>query len=252
MTIRSIILALACSVLALPAVAAEKPYRVSLVGDSYDGKVWRTGVRIELEDGWKTYWRMPGDAGVPPDFTWTTSVPAEVDVQYPVPGRYLDASGETVGYGHEVVLPVTVDVGSASAVSLGLKLFFGVCKDICIPVQAEAAIELGTMAQDADGAARVEKAMASVPVPGDAVTAASLDDEGGKPVLVLTLDRAVDDIFVEAANAAYFGAPRFSADGRQAVLPIANVADGKVLSGTPLRLTLRTGNTGLEQTVTLP
>jgi DsbC/DsbD-like thiol-disulfide interchange protein len=124
------------------------PYRVSLIGDAYDGTAWRTGVLIEMEEGWKTYWRMPGEAGIPPEFTWKTSVPAEVGVLFPVPGRYADASGETVGYQREVVFPVIVTAPGQSAVTLDLSLFFAVCKDICIPAQAEASIELGTGVRD--------------------------------------------------------------------------------------------------------
>ena len=62
------------------ALAMEKPYRVSLIGDGFDGTAWQTGILIELDDGWKTYWRMPGNAGIPPDFTWKTSVPADIAV----------------------------------------------------------------------------------------------------------------------------------------------------------------------------
>ena len=50
---------------------------------AYDGTAWHTGILIELDDGWKTYWRMPGEAGIPPDFTWKTSVPADIAVLFP-------------------------------------------------------------------------------------------------------------------------------------------------------------------------
>ncbi|WP_374334137.1 protein-disulfide reductase DsbD domain-containing protein, partial [Aestuariivirga sp.] len=78
---------------AIPAMAAEKPYRVSLVGDGFDGTSWHTGVLIELAPGWKTYWRMPGDSGIPPEFTWSPSQPARVEVQFPTPSRHVDKGG---------------------------------------------------------------------------------------------------------------------------------------------------------------
>ena len=93
---------------------AEKPYRVSLIGDSFDGRSWQTGVLIELEPGWKTYWRMPGEAGIPPEFTWTTSAPAEVRVSFPRPARYADQSGETVGYEGAALFPVAVTPETAT------------------------------------------------------------------------------------------------------------------------------------------
>jgi DsbC/DsbD-like thiol-disulfide interchange protein len=249
---RSIMAIVACLGLTPHASAMERPYRVSLIGDAFDGKSWQTGVLIELDKGWKTYWRNPGEAGIPPDFAWKTSVPAEVAVKYPTPGRYRDDSGETLGYEREAVFPVTVAAGPATSVHLDLSLFFAVCKDVCIPAKAEASILLGPVAKDRAGAAKTERAMAAVPVPGDIVSAASIAVESGKPVLVLRLDRQPGDIFVETSTGAYFRAPRFSADGRHAHLIIDNVTDVKKLEGAMLKLTMTLGDQGLEQNVTLP
>ncbi len=230
----------------------EKPFRVSLIGDGFDGTAWQTGILIELDDGWKTYWRMPGNAGIPPNFTWKTSVPADVSVSFPTPGRYRDATGETIGYKHEVVLPVTVTAGKATSVSLDLDLFFAVCKDVCIPAKATASMVLGTAVNDAAGAARVAQAMATVPQPGQMVSAASIVIESGKPVLLLALDGRLDDIFVETSTNAYFRAPQFSVDGNEGRLIIDNVADVAKLKGAMLKLTLSQGSEGLEQNLTLP
>jgi DsbC/DsbD-like thiol-disulfide interchange protein len=169
-----------------------------------------------------------------------------------VPERFNDQSGETIGYKHEVLLPVTVEAGDASAVKLGLEMFFGVCREVCIPVQAEATIEFGTMMADPLGSARVEAARPAVPVAGQAVKSARLAEDGGKPALVLSLAQKADDVFVESATSAYFGAPRFSADGLEAKLPVSNVKDVKTLAGKDVRITLRSKNTGLEQTLALP
>lgn len=234
------------------ALAADAPYRVSLVGDGYDGTAWRTAVRVELDDGWKTYWRMPGEAGIPPDFTWTTSVPADIAVQFPLPGRYRDASGETVGYKHEVIFPVTVKAGTAAGVKLDLNLFFAVCKDVCIPAKATAAIELGSAIRDPDGVARVDSALALVPVSGTIARQAIVKIVNGKPELVLALDQKPDDIFIETSSSAYFRAPRISADGSEARLVVDNVADPAILKGLQIKITAAIGNQGLEQDLTLP
>ena len=252
MRLRSIVLGLACLLFAVPAGAAPKPYRVSLVGDEFDGQRWHTGVLIELDEGWKTYWRMPGDSGVPPEFTWKTSAPSHVEVSFPVPTRFADASGETVGYKHQVLFPVSVEAGTAAGVRLDLDLFFAICRDVCIPARADAAIELGPLLRDADGAARVTDAIKAVPLPGSPVTAATLTMRDGKPLLELGLDGKADDIFIETDGSAYFHAPQFSADGRRAVIAVGNVDDPARLKGAALRLTLKTGATGLEQTIVLP
>ena len=101
--------------LAVPALAEEKPYRISLIGDGFDGTAWHTGVLIELAPGWKTYWRMPGDSGIPPEFTWAPSHPATVEVAFPTPSRHVDKSGEAVGYESEVLFPVTVKRATGGA-----------------------------------------------------------------------------------------------------------------------------------------
>ena len=247
-----LVLAALCLVLALPAAAEEKPYRVSLTGDGFDGTSWQTGVLIELAPGWKTYWRMPGDSGVPPEFTWSTSLPAKVEVQYPTPWRHVDKSGEAVGYDSAVLFPVTVTPDKAQGLELKLDLFFGVCKDICIPARAEAAIMLGTEQRDPLGSARVEAARATVPAAGDAVTAADIVSGEGKPVLRLALKERPEEIFVESATSAYFRAPVLSADGREARLQIDSLSDLSKLKGEPITITYRLGGKGHVQTLTLP
>ena len=244
--------AIICSALlfAVSAVSAgTQPFRVSLVGDEFDGKAWHSGVLIELDPGWKTYWRMPGEAGLAPEFTWTTSVPAEVEVKFPAPARHADASGETIGYDRQVLLPVTVSAGAATGLDLTLDLFFGVCKDICIPARASASVQLGPMARDPLGSARVEAARDALPAPGAAVSSASIVTENGKPVLKLDLTGRLDDIFVESTGSAYFHAPRFSSDGRTAWLAVSNLSDPVKLAGAILRLTYVAAGKGYEQTV---
>jgi DsbC/DsbD-like thiol-disulfide interchange protein len=241
-----------CLALALPAAAEDKPYRVSLTGDGFDGTSWHTGVLIELAPGWKTYWRMPGDSGVPPEFTWSTSLPAKVEVQYPTPSRHVDKSGEAVGYDSEVLFPVTVTPEQAQGLELKLDLFFGVCKDICIPARAEAAITLGTEQRDPLGSTRVKSALADVPAAGDAVAAADIVSGEGKPALRLTLKERPEDIFVESSTSAYFRAPVLSDDGREARLAIDSLSDLSKLKGQQITITYRLGGKGHVQTLTLP
>ena len=123
--------------------AQASPYRVSLLGGGFDGTAWQAGVLVELEKGWKTYWRMPGEAGIPPQFDWSKSKGAAgITVLYPVPGRFQDLSGETIGYHDRVVFPVMVT--GAGEVELNLELFLAVCKDVCIPASARAALKLSS------------------------------------------------------------------------------------------------------------
>lgn len=92
-------------------------------------------VRITLADGWKTYWRAPGDAGIPPDFDWGGSRNLSgVSVSWPTP-KVFDQNGmRSVGYSNQVTLPISIAAKrSDKPVHLNLKLQIGVCKDICVP-----------------------------------------------------------------------------------------------------------------------
>ena len=103
----------------------------------------RAGVEIKLEPGWKTYWRMPGDSGVPPtlDFTGSENVKS-VTVEWPAPEKFPDgAGGHSVGYLGHIVLPLHVaPKDAAKDASLHLKLGYAICKNLCVP--AEANLEL--------------------------------------------------------------------------------------------------------------
>jgi DsbC/DsbD-like thiol-disulfide interchange protein len=56
------------------------------------------GIQIHLDPGYKTYWREPGDSGLPPVFDWQGSENvATVDVRWPVPVRFADGSGSSIG-----------------------------------------------------------------------------------------------------------------------------------------------------------
>ena len=93
------------------------------------------GVQLRMEDGWKTYWRNPGDSGVPPTFDWSGSKNLKsVDVFYPVPHRFSDANGTAIGYDNEVVFPIRVTPKQADKpIQLSLTFDYGLCKDLCIP-----------------------------------------------------------------------------------------------------------------------
>ncbi|MGH6819733.1 MAG: protein-disulfide reductase DsbD domain-containing protein, partial [Methylocella sp.] len=215
------------------------------------GEVWQAGVVVDLDAGWKTYWRMPGEAGIPPQFDWKKSKGiAGVEVLYPLPERLQDASGETIGYAGRVIFPVLAKLAAdATDASLHLDLFLAVCKDICIPAKAQAAVPVGrTNAQDLG---LLEAWAKRVPVPGTAVQSVHAAMDAGIVVLVAKLARSVDDIFVESATSAYFKKPAFSGDGLEASLIVGNVKDAAEIQGLDLKLTVAVDGTGIEQVVTV-
>ena len=103
---------------------------------------WRTeqgtymaALRLTLAPGWKTYWRSPGDAGIPPLFNWSGSQNLTgVRVHWPRP-RVFEMNGyRSIGYKHEVVLPLELTATDPSQpILLQAEIDLGVCRDICMP-----------------------------------------------------------------------------------------------------------------------
>lgn len=107
--------------------------RVILDETSTSGEL-RGALQIDLNPGWKTYWRNPGDAGVPPQLNLEGDVSARIDFPAPVSFGTGDEGG--IGYKHPVSLPLTFSVKPGQEQLKG-NAFLGVCQNICIPVQAE-------------------------------------------------------------------------------------------------------------------
>lgn len=135
-------------------------------GDAQTGN-WIVGVQIRLDPSWKTYWRMPGDAGVPPSFDWTGSKNlATPKVLYPAPRRFKDPYGTAIGYAEEVIFPARiVPVAAGQPVRVKLAIQYGVCKDICVFANADLSLSLGTPDRSSPHWPLIERALEQVPVP---------------------------------------------------------------------------------------
>jgi len=128
-----------------------------------DATFLRAGIEIRLDPGWKTYWRQPGDSGVPPSFDFAGSENIDsVNVLWPAPERFPDgAGGNSIGYVGRIVLPLRIAPKDAAKQStLHLKLGYAICGNLCVP--AEATLELTLTGNGAEEAA-IEKADMRVP-----------------------------------------------------------------------------------------
>jgi len=105
----------------------------------------RAGIAIRLKNGWHTYWRYPGDAGVPPRFDFAGSQNAKsVEVRWPAPQRISEQGLVAIGYTGDLILPLAiVPQNRAKPVKLRLKLDYAVCETLCVP--AEGQVELVLM-----------------------------------------------------------------------------------------------------------
>jgi DsbC/DsbD-like thiol-disulfide interchange protein len=256
--------ALLLAALGLPALArvagagAGPHYSARLVAGETERENWRAGLDITLDEGWKTYWRVPGEAGVPPQFDWSRSRNVKsLAMLWPAPRRFTDEGGETIGYRDRVVFPVDVVAKDPRRpIELALDAFLGVCEKICIPVKLEMSL-VQTKPAPADAsllaafAAQVPQKMS--PKSPFRVAQAALTETDGKFDLALRLegqgfDRDLD-IFVEGRDFVYFRSPR-PASGEDAVLlRIDGLKDAQELKGHALTLTMTAGDIRLEQDV---
>jgi thiol:disulfide interchange protein len=101
------------------------------------GKPFRVGLRLRMADGWHTYWKNPGDAGVPPDLTIDGVTQSAID--WPTPRRIAEGPVMTYAYTGEVLLPVTVTAASGAIKAHAQWL---VCKDICVPEEGDFSLNL--------------------------------------------------------------------------------------------------------------
>ncbi len=178
------------------------------------------GLEIVLDDGWKTYWRNPGDGGVPPSFDWAGSANvAAIKVLYPAPMRLPEANGISIGYKHAVLLPIEVTPQDpAKPIALKLALEFGVCRDICIPATATLDIAIPPGPKGAPPPELVS-ALERVPRPQQSrrkddpeLKRIAIGREAGSPRL--TIEAAFDqaaksaEVFVEAPEGFYVPVPK--------------------------------------------
>lgn len=234
-----------------------------LAGSQADGLV-QAGLELRLDTGWKTYWRYPGDSGVPPRFDWSGSRNvAGVTVGWPAPRRFPDGSGGTsIGYKDTVLLPLTVrltDPGQPA--QLDLNLDFAVCQALCVPAQAHVALALpGTGADDA----RLAAARATVPVetalgaPGPlAVQSVSIDSSQTPPQIIVTAKAGTGaSLFLEGPDDGWalpLPQPAGAAGANlRFAAPLLGVPSDAPVTGNRLRLTLIEGTRAIETVVPLP
>lgn len=192
------------------------------------------GLEFQMQEGWKIYWRSPGDAGFPPRPDWSASENvADVAMQWPAPMRFSLFGMQTVGYEDRVIFPLTVTPESpGQPIRLAAAIDFLVCDDeICVPGAADVALSLDAGAATlARSGHALERFTARVPVPGPvsglAVSAASIAEAGPNNALHFDLAVTADDplseidAFIEGPVDLYLEAPviTYSDDRRQAVL----------------------------------
>ncbi len=239
----------------------------------------QAGLHFRMNEGWKIYWRSPGDAGFPPRPSWAGSRNlAEARLSWPAPKRFSVLGLETLGYAGEVVLPIAVAVREpGKAVTLRAKVPYLTCDDICVPYEADLAFTLPAGPEtSSQEQGLIESYRARVPVTGEngplRIEAAAAVGGATTTAIELRLlaeaPLAKPDVYVEGAEGWAFGAPQYRLEpgGRAALIRIAALAPPKTaeslagslaespaesLVGRQMRLTAVDGDRAIERSVVL-
>jgi thiol:disulfide interchange protein DsbD len=174
---RDVSLAAALALVAgLSALAQEPPrshVRATLLAEAdavRPGQPLLLGIRLEMEEGWHTYWRNPGDSGLATRVRWRLPPGFEAgEIQWPRPGRF--STGPLVSYGYEREVLLLVEVKTPPAVPgrevrLAGRVDWLECLEACIPGRAELSLTLPVRTASAPGphAALFEQARRRLPV----------------------------------------------------------------------------------------
>jgi DsbC/DsbD-like thiol-disulfide interchange protein len=228
-----------------------------------DRSVLRAGLELRLGAGWKTYWRYPGDSGVPPrfDFSKSTNVKSVV-VRWPAPHRFTDENGASIGYKGGVLLPLDiVPADPKQPVTLSLKLEYAICEKLCIPATGSAMIAVpapSSFDRALAGAAAHVPHEAALGGAGSFAVRSIRHEPGTSRVVVEVAapEGAPIDLFVEGPTddwalplpepvaGATPGTRRFSFE-------LDGLPPGATAAGATLRFTLISGDNAIEVTTVL-
>ncbi|MEM8811508.1 MAG: protein-disulfide reductase DsbD domain-containing protein [Pseudomonadota bacterium] len=223
-------------------------------------------VEIDLKKGWKTYWRTPGDSGIPPEFDFSRSTNvADFEVLWPAPAAFSDLYGTSIGYTGDVVLPIKVSAtNTVLPMAVDVTVRYGVCEKVCVPVeQTFSAVVTRFGSPDPEASALIDSALASVPIEIDAGTDAALDlaitdvrldeSDSGPALTIVSRSRnskGQPSLFVEGPMDWYLQLPKVTAESEHQTtwtLPLQDLPDGTDPAGTMLTLTLVDGSHAIER-----
>jgi len=228
-----------------------------------DASFLRAGIEIRLDPGWKTYWRYPGDTGIPPTFDFSGSQNVKsTAVEWPAPEQFSDgAGGHSIGYVGDIILPLKVTPENTALPStLHLTLNYAVCGTLCVPAKAALDITLNGRSTDAallDKAERLVPKHVALGVQTDAglaIRSVRLTGDDGKQRVVVDLtapQSAPVNLFVEGPTpdwALPLPEPEGAANGpdRRFTFIVDGLPPGAKAKGATLTLTAVSGDHAIE------
>jgi DsbC/DsbD-like thiol-disulfide interchange protein len=188
--------------LAQPALAAQTDWATTeggamrlVITDDGEGSA-RGVLDIKLNPGWKTYWRDPGDGGIPPTLTGDGMA---VELQFPAPERISENGSTFSGYHGSVSLPFILPETLMPVYKV--TAFVGICSDICVPFQAEF-----PLTRDSNDTEIVNAAFAKLPKPAGIDEGVVSQLRHGE-FLELKTKQQNATLFLAPARGVYFGIP---------------------------------------------
>ena len=259
--------ALFAALLVLPAAAAETPWQevapgVKLRMISSDvlkpDDTTMVGLEIDMPEDTKTYWRVPGETGIPIaiDLAGSSGV-LGYETIWPYPTiDTADGLVDFVYYG-PTVLPVELALDSGTA-QLEAAVVMGVCSEVCVPVSARFSLPLAFGNPDRGQGLRIAQAIALAPMdwddPRQPIGWVGYDKDADALAVRIGDDRIDPLSLIADAGPAgqLFGAPQKSPDGTLVLLPLLGGAAGGDMTGKPVQLTFMTemGPFSLSRTIT--
>lgn len=254
----------------LPAAAATSEWigtrggklRLVALPPEMDGSL-RGFIEIAPDDGWHTYWKVPGSGGIPPQVTLKEGGNVRLErLDFPAPRIFEDGDLRDFGYDTRVMLPLSLKQdrpGQPSTISASI--FIGLCADICVPFQANATVRVapGDKPKPAE-VALVNAAHALLPeAPGPdfAIETAQTTPDGKGVALTLRIpagaDAATTDVIVIGPDRQPLGklTRLTSPEGRLVGEVKPALADAEPMRGRVLDIVAISGSRAMETTVTV-
>jgi DsbC/DsbD-like thiol-disulfide interchange protein len=247
----------------LPAHAASSAWfeteggRIRLVttgSPAADGTL-RAALQIDVAPGWKTYWRDPGDAGVPPQITFPpASGITTAEIGFPVPQRFDDETSHWAGYEWPISLALTLHAAPGKAMDeLEADVFLGLCQSICVPVQAQLKLDPNHNAEDMFDRATVSAAFDSLPAKASrsfGVNSARIEGD----VLIVEAAAPLQEnltLFLASNGSFEFGEPKRENGSARFTVPLLGQPKGAAVAAS-IAYTLSNGDTAVDGAFTLP
>lgn len=218
------------------------------------------GIEIDMSETTKTYWRVPGDTGLPTelDFAGSKGVLGH-QILWPYPTRHETVDYLDYAYFGPTVLPVELMV-EPGAPSIELSAVLGICSDICIPAQAEFSLPLTDAAPDRPNGLRIRQALATTPMewPGDPQPVGDVELWADAGVLAVRVEASDLDpaslIVAMDGGEPLFGTPQKSPEPHLVLIPILGKSSELNLENQAVRLTFLTGMGAFEvkRTIKVP